>query len=222
MTLKYTLFNPTPYEAHMVVWEKIKQKSRVLDVGCATGYFAQELNKKKCQVWGIERDYQASQKAKKHCQDVVIGDLEEMEKLPFKQKFFDYILLLDVLEHVKKPNKLLNLIKPYLKKNGLIIISVPNIAFLSIRLSLLFGRFEYKDSGLLDKNHLRFFTKKGLLNLIKSTKLHIKELDIASGFSQITLIGKYLNYVPKSWQYKISKKWDTLLAYQFIAECSKI
>lgn len=214
---KYTILNPTPFETHMLVYGMIEEGSKVLDVGCATGYIAQKLKEKNCKIWGAEIDKEAARTAKRYCEDIVIADLGKIKKLPFNNNFFDYILLLDVLEHLKSPDYLLELIKPHLKKNGKIIISVPNIAFISIRIALLLGRFDYKEMGIMDETHLRFFTQKTFLELMAKSNLKLLELDFSSGFSQITKIGKYLNHIPKYWQYQISKFWPTLLAYQFIA-----
>lgn len=220
--MKYTKFNNIPYEAHRLIYNKIESWSNVLDAGCATGYFAKKLKEKKCNVWGIEIDSFASQKARKYCEKVFVGDIEKEKSLPFRKHFFDYILLMDILEHLKNPSSALQIFVPYLKKEGKIIISVPNVAFLSIRLALLRGKFTYQKLGIMDETHLRFFTRKTLLDMIEKTGLHIEEVDVSSGFSQITFVGKYLNHIPKIWQYRMTKVWDTLLAYQFIAVCKLI
>lgn len=221
MSFKYTKFNSTLYETHSLVVERIKEYSKVLDVGCATGYIAKKLKlTKNCNVWGIEKNNNAVILAQQYYEKVKVGDIESLKKLPFKKNFFDYILLLDILEHVKNHNYVLNLLKPYLRQNGQIIISTPNIAFISIRLALLFGRFNYHKQGILDESHTHFFTKKSLLDLINKNDLNLIDFDSACGFSQIILIGKYLNKIPKYLQYYITRCLDALLAYQFIAICN--
>lgn len=212
---KYFLFNPTPFETHRIVLDKIKEGSEVLDLGCATGYFAKILKEKKCRVWGVDHDKNALKHAKKFCISTAYVDLETVKSLPFKKKF-DYILLLDVLEHLKNPNKLLILIKKYLKPDGKLILSTPNIAFISVRLSLLLGKFNYRSEGIMDENHVHFYTKKSLTDFLKECGYKIQEIDISSGFSQVSKIGKYLNLIPKAIQYKITKVWDEGLAYQLI------
>lgn len=220
--MKYKHFNNTPYEAHRLILDRIKRNSSVLDVGCATGYFARKLKDKKCKVWGIEIDRLASQRAKKYCEFIFVGDIEKKRLLPFNKHSFDYILFLDILEHLINPVIVLQFIKLYLKKEGKIIISVPNVAFISIRLALLYGKFTYQKFGIMDETHLRFFTKKSLLEIVENAGYQIEKIDVSSGFSQITLLGKYLNYIPKIWQYRITKLADTLLAYQFIFICRVI
>lgn len=222
MKLIYSTFNPIPYETHMLVYENITSDSTVLDIGCATGYFARELKKKNCRVWGMDSDRVALIQAKKYCKDTFLLDLETCSgvTLPFRRKF-DYILLLDVIEHLHNPENILALVNKHLKKDGRIIISTPNIAFISIRLALLFGRFRYRNLGIMDEKHIHFYTKSSLIDLLQKSGLYIERIDAASGFSQITKIGKYLNIIPKYWQYRITKMWDTLLGYQFIAYCKK-
>lgn len=220
MNNKYTQFNFTPYETHMLVWDKITENNRVLDLGCASGYFAKELLKKNCRVWGIDADEQVVKEAKKYCIDAKVIDFDDIDTLPFKKSFFDYILLLDILEHLRNPDKLLKLLRKYLKRDGKIIISVPNVAFISIRLALLRGKFDYRKIGIMDETHLHFYTKKSLIDLIRKSGWKIVDFDTASGFSQITLIGKYLKHIPKYWQYRITKLMPTVLGYQFIGVCT--
>lgn len=220
MELKYIKFNPTPFETHMLVYDRIKSKSNVLDIGCATGYFAKKLQEKKCKVWGIDSDKGALAVSKKYCVATYATDIENLPSIPFRQKF-DYILLLDVIEHLKNPNRILQTTQRYLEENGRFIISTPNIAFISNRISHLAGKFEYTDIGIMDVNHVRFYTKSSLLSLLLKNRLKVEILDSASGFSQITFLGKYLNHIPKIWQYQITRLFDTLLTYQFIAVCTK-
>jgi SAM-dependent methyltransferase len=73
---------------------------------------------------------------------------------------FDKILLMDVLEHLVDPESLLRDCRKLLKPNGELLVSVPNIANLTVRLALAFGQFNYAERGILDKTHLRFFTRK--------------------------------------------------------------
>lgn len=218
MKSKYSTFNPIPYETHMLVYERIAPESNVLDIGCATGYFAKELDKKNCRVWGMDSDKIALKQAIKYCRKTFFCDLEKIKSIPFGMKF-DYILLLDVIEHLINPTNILALSQKYLEKDGRIIISTPNIAFISIRLALFFGRFRYRNLGIMDEKHIHFYTKSTFTGLLQKSGLNIERIDAASGFSQITIFGKYLNMIPKYWQYRITKMWDTLLGYQFIAFC---
>ena len=73
---------------------------------------------------------------------------------------FDRVLLLDVLEHLVRPERLLAEVRPALKESGRLVVSVPNVANITVRLALLFGRFHYTDRGILDRTHLNFYTRK--------------------------------------------------------------
>ncbi|OGG12676.1 hypothetical protein A3D77_04125 [Candidatus Gottesmanbacteria bacterium RIFCSPHIGHO2_02_FULL_39_11] len=218
--MKYTVFNPTPFESHRLVLDKINENSKVLDLGCATGYFDRELIKKDCEVYGVDVDAESVKEAKKYCRKTAVLDLERTKRFPFGKNSFDYILMLDLIEHLKNPENLLITSKKYLKKEGKIIISTPNIAFISIRLALLRGKFQYSNLGIMDETHVKFFTRSTLEKLIKDSGLKIAEMDCSSGFSQITQIGKYLNYLPKYIQYEITRRWMSFLAYQFIVTCT--
>lgn len=213
----YTHFNPTPFEGHRIAFDKVPPGSTVLDIGCATGYFAKELkDRKNCRVWGIDINKDALNIAKKYCEEVYQRDLSHIHSLPVKRHFFDVILILDVIEHLPNPENLLTILHTYLKKDGIAVVSLPNIAFISIRLMLARGKFTYRDTGIMDRTHMRFFTKETFLELFSKTGWHVEDFDVASGFSQITTIGKYLDHIPKSIQYHITKLFPTLLGFQFI------
>ena len=78
-----------------------------------------------------------------------------------------------MLEHLKDPERLLKQISPVLRRDGSIVVSVPNVANIFVRLSLLFGRFEYTERGILDKTHLRFFTRKSARALVRKLGFRI-------------------------------------------------
>jgi len=100
----------------------------------------------------------------------VEGIFEELRKVPF-----DSVLLLDVLEHLRDPEGLLALCRTVLMPSGSVIVSVPNVANLIVRLSLLVGRFDYADRGILDRTHLRFFTRKSARRLLQQAGFEITD-----------------------------------------------
>ncbi|MBD2604846.1 methyltransferase domain-containing protein [Scytonema hofmannii FACHB-248] len=162
----------------------IGDNQRVVDFGCATGYFAQLLKKKGCIVTGVDINSDALKVAEQYCTEVIVADLDFVsvtEILPRQE--FDVAVFGDVLEHLRNPWKILEETKQILKKDGYIVASIPNIAHGAIRLSLLEGRFEYTELGILDNTHLRFFTRKTveelferpgyLVNIADRTKIEI-------------------------------------------------
>ncbi len=179
--------NLWPHSPHYKTLQLIKPGSRVLDVGCARGYMAEELKKTGCQIFGVEFDGKSCELARRHCEKVIQINIEEAEALPFAEGFFDYIICLDVLEHLQRPDLVLQRFKPYLAKGGEIIISLPNIARLEYRLALLFGNFGYGNSGILSKGHLRFFTRKTAGELIESSGYEIIREE-PTGLGSITRI----------------------------------
>lgn len=114
--------------------------------------------------------------------DFIIGNIETMD-LEFKENSFDVILCLDVLEHLIDPSSLLQKIKIYLKDDGVLVTSIPNIRELSTMINIFFkGDFRYTDSGVLDKTHLRFFCKKNIIDLfLKNNFKIIKLTDAKNG-----------------------------------------
>jgi 2-polyprenyl-3-methyl-5-hydroxy-6-metoxy-1,4-benzoquinol methylase len=150
--------------AHRIVLEEVPDGARVLDVGCATGYLAAELSRRGCTVDGIELDPATAQQARGHCREVVVGDLEAPSTHAEVQRMLagvrpDIIICADVLEHLRDPWTVLAWLRTLPAPGGRAVISVPNIAHWTARRALLRGRFDYTDFGLLDRTHLRFFTR---------------------------------------------------------------
>ena len=203
----------------MQVFRLIEKDEKVLDVGCATGYFAQELKGKNCRVVGIEKNPKLASVAKKFCEKVFICDVLGIDSLPLTKRSFDKILMLDILEHLKDPKSALLLVGAYLRKEGELIISVPNIAHLSVRLNHLFGKTNYQETGIMDRSHITFFTKDSLTEMINKAGLKIERIDYSADFGQVPLLGRFLKLVPKHLQYQLTKFFDTILAVQFIVVC---
>jgi SAM-dependent methyltransferase len=96
--------------------------------------------------------------------------------LPSLDARFDYVLLADVLEHLQHPERVVAWTLRYLKPDGRLLISVPNVAHLYVRWKLLWGAFDYQDRGILDRTHLRFFTRKTFAAFIEDCGLACLEM----------------------------------------------
>lgn len=148
---------------------------RILEIGCGSGATLKVLKEtgKAKEICGIEINKNLSKQLSQDLDRYVIGDVESID-IPFEENYFDYILYGDVLEHLISPEKVLNKYKKVLKDDGIVIASIPNIKYFSILLNLiLFDKFEYANSGILDKSHLRFFTKKEIKKMFEKENLKI-------------------------------------------------
>ena len=146
---------------------------RVLDVGCGNGIFSSYLKEKGLEVWGIELMKDEIAKAENILDKSIAGPIEEhIDSLP--DDHFDAIYFNDVLEHLVDPYLVLAKIKSKLSNEGVIISSIPNIRFHSVLIPLIFKKkFEYEKFGVMDRTHLRFFTKKSIKNMYENLGFQI-------------------------------------------------
>jgi len=145
---------------HANIVRLVGTNKRVLELGCAGGHMSRVLRERGCQVTAIELDGAAAQFAAPFCERVVVGDLDHLDfERELGRERFDVIVAADVLEHLKEPGKVLGTLGAFLRPEGFVVVSVPNVAHISVRLALLSGNFPYGETGLLDQTHLRFFTR---------------------------------------------------------------
>ncbi len=152
--------------------------NKILEVGCGEGFTGSELKRigKAKEVIGVEIFGPAAFKAKERLDKVIVGDIQVIS-LPFPDRYFDYIIFGDVLEHLSDPWSTLRKLKRYLSSSGFVIASIPNLTYWEILKDIIFlDKWEYVDSGILDRTHLRFFTRKSLIDLFQGSGLEIKEL----------------------------------------------
>lgn len=157
-TDKY-VFNQYGFGSHNAIAEWVQPSARVLDVGCASGYLMTHLAATRGAIcWGVEPDERYAAEARAGGHRVIQADaaaaLEEASGLAP----FDHVIYADVLEHLADPLAVLRSTRDLLNPRGSVLISLPNIAFLKARLRALRGVWEYEESGIFDRTHLRFFT----------------------------------------------------------------
>jgi len=171
-TKKYQYTVPTDgdHVAHKIL-ASVPLRSRVLEIGCSSGSQTRLLkNTLGCSVTGIEIDAAAAEDAREFCERLIIGDIENLNLIEvLGDQPFDVIILSDVLEHLKHPGDTLMKIRPLLGQSGILLASIPNIAHAAICWELAHGRFDYRDYGLLDDTHIRFFTKKSIAHLFEAS-----------------------------------------------------
>jgi 2-polyprenyl-3-methyl-5-hydroxy-6-metoxy-1,4-benzoquinol methylase len=158
--------------AHTLAILSVPAGSRVLDLGAAEGSVARVLAERGCCVTAVERDVEGVERLRQHGVTTRQADLEALEADAFGPEF-DVVLLLDVLEHLVAPERVLSLVRGWLAPSGRVVISVPNVAHAAVRLALLQGTFPRSDVGLLDRTHLQFFDRAQLTELIHRAGLRI-------------------------------------------------
>lgn len=152
-----------PNNSHTLLVEMAGSNKRVLDVGCSTGYLSRILVGRGNQVSGVEYDAAAAEEARQFLAKLVVGDLESLDLVAeFGEATFDVVVFGDVLEHLRDPLPVLRQARRLLAPGGSVLLSIPNIAHGDVRMALLLGRFQYRNLGLLDETHIRFFTRESL------------------------------------------------------------
>jgi len=137
--------------------------THILDIGCGDGSFTESVKAKiSGEAWGIEYEKDQGEKAKLKLDNVLIGGAEELiSQVP--DNHFDVIYCNDVLEHLANPYHVLNIAKKKLTADGVVISSIPNLRYHRALMPLLLKKdFKYKEYGVMDRTHLRFFTGKSI------------------------------------------------------------
>ena len=214
----------------------------ILDVACGQGLLGEAFKKNGNEVYGIDwaEDVTGTNKRRlDHYFSADITNFKTVSKLLGRRKF-DVIIFADILEHIYDPVGALNFYQKYLKSNGLIYISVPNLVVWNTRFQILGGNFYYWPAGTQDKTHIRFFTQNNLKKLIKVTNLQFVNLDITPGMARyFTKLGRkffksnnrkfsrraimdsnlyrfYVKYI-YPFEYFLCKLWPGMFAFQYIA-----
>ncbi|SHJ45605.1 Glycosyltransferase, GT2 family [Clostridium cavendishii DSM 21758] len=156
-----------------LITSEVNDKINVLEIGCGVGNTLLEIKNRyrNANLYGIESCEKSAQISSKLCNSIN-GDIESID-LPYQHNYFDYIIFSDVLEHLVNPWGTLEKLRKYLKEDGYILASIPNVMHISVLNNLINGRFRYEDSGILDKTHLRFFTLAEIEDLFNSTGFNI-------------------------------------------------
>lgn len=197
-------FSDEPAGTHMLLLNQVTPNSKVLDIGCAAGYLGQYLAiEKQCQMWGIEPDTGAAEAAQQNNYKSLLNkSIEEALVDPtLTSHRFDYILLGDVLEHLLYPERILESLKNFIQNNGKLLVSLPNVAHYSIRSSLLGGKWNMKDSGIMDRTHLHFYTLKTGMALLEQHGWQVETIrprgDLERWFRKIGLekLGKKILFL---------------------------
>lgn len=165
-------------DARILAFHFVEPSAKVLDVGCACGDFGALLRKaKSCQLYGFDYDADSLKLASsiacyQHLEQVDLN-IYDTKLHPEWNSYFDCITFLDVLEHLVAPHESLQRLLAYLRPGGNVIVSLPNLAFGDIKISLMNNEFHYTDTGILDNTHLRFFTYKSIASFLAEAGLMV-------------------------------------------------
>lgn len=191
-------------------------QNKILEIGAGTGATLVEIKKQKLakEVVGIELiQINDSYQNNKEINKFIIGNIEEIN-LDFPENYFDVIICADVIEHLNNPWDVTFKLRKYLKEDGILIASIPNIREIKTIFNIfLLGDFNYSKEGILDKTHLRFFCKKNIYKMFKIAEygiIDIKPLFYFDKFSERRLFNLLT-----------IKIFENLLAYQYLVIAKK-
>ncbi|MBV8518298.1 MAG: class I SAM-dependent methyltransferase [Acidobacteria bacterium] len=211
--------------SHRILLELVRKHAprggSLLDLGAAGGELGSALREQFTRTVGFEYNADCLVDLRGRFDSVVVADLERVKRLPPN---VDAIVLADVLEHLRNPAAALRLVREALASDGHAFISVPNIANITTRLGLLFGIFEYRERGILDATHLRFYTLRTIRREVERAGFRILEVR-GSSIPIRLILGRFtpeplLRAMERvlSW---VTRLWRSMFAYQIILVAKK-
>jgi GT2 family glycosyltransferase/2-polyprenyl-3-methyl-5-hydroxy-6-metoxy-1,4-benzoquinol methylase len=212
--------------SNSLILRNIKPNSVVLEMGPAHGrmtkYLKEQLN---CEVYIVEKDEEAGKVAAQYATDAIIGEEQgDLEKPWWSANLidqkFDYIIFADVLEHLHDPKTVLENAKFLLKDTGSVLISIPNIAHNAVLIDLLQNKFEYREIGILDKTHLKFFTHNSLKTFVASAGFTVvQECNAINIVSNTEFENSYMQLPTHIGEYLMARPYGEV--YQFVWELKR-
>ncbi len=180
--LKYDYaFDPDSDTTPARICRQVGHGLRVLELGCAAGAMSAVLQRHyDCTVVGVDQSQAALAHARPWCEAVVHADLNDTQWLTrLPDTPFDCILAADVLEHLRDPQQCLQALRPHLHPQGRLVVSVPNVAHAGLMAALLNNDFPYRETGLLDRTHIHFFTSATLGRMLHACGFAVTQVDTA-------------------------------------------
>lgn len=206
--------------SHRILIDLIRRHAKrggtLLDLGASGGELGAAVRDHFSRTIGFEYEIACIAPLRARFDGAVIGDLEKVTRLP---RHADAIVLADVLEHLRDAQSLLRLARESLAPDGKLFLSVPNIANITVRIGLLFGIFEYRDRGILDHTHLRFYTKRTILREVQNAGFRIVAVRGSSVPVRLIVGGALPEFALRAWERLltwITRMWLALFAYQII------
>ncbi len=207
-----------PYSSHAMALKIVERlhPKRILDLGCGPGYVARQCEQLGAQVTGTDLVDPETGMMTEFCR----FDLSNPE-FPFDPKQFDLIMMMDIIEHLTEPEEFLLRLKGALTEaepQPLLVLSTPNVAFLLVRLNLLFGRFPYAERGILDITHKRLFTRSSLRRALHMCGYEIQSMQaVPVPFATVmgSWVGRCLGGLARLAAFLL----PSLFAFQYLVVC---
>lgn len=156
---------------HSAAIRMVGSDRQVLEVGCWSGHVTEHLVARGNTVVGVEIDPEAAAVASAYTERIHVADIDTTPLTVLESGPFDVVMLCDVLEHLKRPDVALADACRLLTPGGRVVVSVPNVAHVDVRAMLAGGEWRYQDDGVLDRTHLRWFTRRSLRELLDGAGL---------------------------------------------------
>lgn len=188
--------------------EEARKYPRVLECGCSTGFISRLIAGDGSRVVGVEIDPEAAEEARRFCARVLSIDLNRSDWTSDVDERFDLVTFGDVLEHLVDPQAVLSNTRNVLAPGGRVLISLPNIAYWTMRAKLLLGKFEYQSMGLLDYTHLRFFTVDTARKMIRQAGYRIVSFHPVLG-------DRFTRHFRPMWQ-RMANLFPNFMAFQML------
>jgi 2-polyprenyl-3-methyl-5-hydroxy-6-metoxy-1,4-benzoquinol methylase len=208
-------YKPSPNSSHGLVLDLVPDvvPLRILDVGCGPGWVAAELRRRGHHVTGV--DLIADDGIDERTDRFVTADVEQ--GLPDDVgEGYDVVIAADVIEHVRNPDDLLADLAGRMDPRGRIIASVPNFAHWYPRARVAAGLFDYDQRGILDRTHVRFFTRRSFRRVLASTGLEVASEAYAGLPLDVLGVGGALGTAVSAIDGVARRVWPTMFAYQFV------
>jgi 2-polyprenyl-3-methyl-5-hydroxy-6-metoxy-1,4-benzoquinol methylase len=195
---------------------------RLLDLGAAGGHLGREVRDRCAFLAGVEPDPSVPAEAREGYDDWRALDALSAGDWP---RPFDVVVCADVLEHMASPEALLEKVRSWLKPDGLLLVSLPNIANVSVRAALLFGHFRYTERGILDRTHLSFYTQASARHLLQDAGFRVRTIEATAMPYELALPALARSAavrVPVRGIARLTAQaWPTMFGYQFVFEAQK-
>jgi ubiquinone/menaquinone biosynthesis C-methylase UbiE len=152
--------------------------ANLIEIGCSSGALAREWKKlnPSSNYFGVDIDDTYSELARRYCDEVQALDVEAVSEAFYDgHRTRDCWIFGDTLEHLREPWKVLKSVRGVIPKHGSVVACIPNLQHWSLQVRLSVGDFRYEDAGLLDRTHLRWFTRQTILELFTSTGFNVVE-----------------------------------------------